>query len=189
MSDAGVLRQATLEIMGEATKADAWDVPPVLVMLLRARSDGEIMWAELPGFDLILARLEGQLREVPTVAAEVVRRAAADGYPVVPADAEVDLVGIMLCHEGWGFMRPADDAQAAEMAEWARTKSIADHPLGVETRNITVVGADGFYLSAVQVRGEAEPVLMASDDGSGAHATGYVMDGLRDLHAAITETM
>jgi hypothetical protein len=184
------LHDQVLETMSHAAAADEWDVEPVMLLWF-ADAAGELGYTDMPGFAYMLEQLRGNLREVPGVAAQFVRKAAADGVAILDPDSTqgLTLVAVMLCHEGWGFMRPKDEAQAAEMAEWARTKSIADHPLGNETRNITAVGPDGFYLSAVHLRGEAEPVLMSSMDGSRAQATGYVMDGLRDLHAAITETM
>lgn len=181
------LERVVADTMTAAIVRDEWDLPPDLVLWF-AHEDG-MEHISMPAFQMIVQMVEGQIAEVPRVAAILVRKAAEDGVVLFErVRGQAFLAGIMYLHEGYGFMDQALENNLAEInAYLERGGKIADHPLGVETRNITVVGPGSYAYAAVHVRGEAEPVLLGT--GERAVADGHVIDGMRDLRNAINEQL
>lgn len=181
------LERVVKDTMDAAIAADQWDLPPDLVLWFA--HEGDLEHLSMPAFQMIVQMVDGQIAEVPRIAATLVRKAREDGVPLFErVRGEAFLAGIMYLHEGYGFMGEALENNRAEIDAYLdRGGKIADHPLGVETRNITVVGPGSYAYAAVHVRGEAEPVLLGSGDT--AAAGGHVIDGMRDLRNAINEQL
>lgn len=161
-------------------KADKWDEPPILSLILKGPSD-MLMFEPMP-VGPVWDR--GPVHHVLHVVANVTRRTVERGWQYTAVTERI--IGVALFSEGWAVSASVKEGEYADIQKYMEAGGrLADHPAGIEVKTVNAVLTDGSMLMLTHFRnGET---ISPSEEEDGTHeVAGRIPDGLQEVLAAFT---
>ncbi|KQO98443.1 hypothetical protein [Leifsonia sp. Leaf264] len=177
MRNTNLIDDLTVLLAAEVAVGE-WDMPPSMALLTEGKS-GPVSAVPV---EFIPAMWEmGRVPDVLGFVAHILTTRDAPSLPAeIPEGQEV--VGIALFTESWALVLDGATEEEREEAEaFCANHSVADHPLGAESKTLVAIAVDGGRYAICQTRGNDIPIWMeAGDDavvgGAVPHALQAVLD-------------
>lgn len=169
------------ERLAADVRADEWDEPPSLSLILMG-SSGTVIIEPMPITQEIWNL--GPVHRVLDIVAEVTRSAAESGWQWL--EEGQSFLGIFLFSEGWAVSSTIEADDLPRIQEYmAAGGRLADHPAGVECKMISALLTDGSSLHLTHFR-NGETIGPKDGEETGHEVAGRVPDGLSAVLAAFT---
>lgn len=149
---------------------DVWNEDPPALWGIDNRRSPLGLHSSLTAWEMPLAPQVWQERHgaqvVATLAGYIDRGMRKEGAP--PAGARRHVCGVALSAEAWVLDFPAEASQEERLAaqEFAAQRGVADHPWGVEAKNVIAVSLDGWRFNVTRHRNTGDgPALAEPPEG------------------------